>query len=70
MTMVSCKQDALLDCHCIILHALTIAFEVADYYNWAIYRKWYANESRFYDVIETAIRSELDLFKNKKRYYC
>ncbi len=43
--------------------------QIADYCNWAIYRKWCTNESRFYDVIETAICSELDIFENKTRYY-
>ena len=43
--------------------------QIADYCNWAIYRKWCTNESRFYDVIETAICSELDIFENKTRHY-
>jgi hypothetical protein len=38
--------------------------QVADYCNWAIQRKWERNDSRSYDLIKSAIRSEFDIFRS------
>ena len=43
--------------------------QVADYCNWAIYRKWSKGDSRSYDRIKPAIRSEFDIFKNGSVYW-
>jgi hypothetical protein len=38
-----------------------IELQVADYCNWAIYRKWTNGDVRSYDIIKDAIRSEFDV---------
>lgn len=44
--------------------------QIADYCNWAIYRKWDTNETNYYDLIREAIHSEFDIFRSgTKRYY-
>jgi len=37
--------------------------QIADYCNWAIYRKWNGNDERSYGVIKSAIKSEFDVFR-------
>lgn len=37
--------------------------QIADYCNWAIYRKWEKGDTRSYDLIKKYIRSEFDIFK-------
>lgn len=43
--------------------------QLADYCNWAIYRKWNKGDLRSYDLIRKYIRSEFDIFKNGKTLY-
>lgn len=44
--------------------------QIADYCNWAIYRKWSKNDSLYYELLEPAIRSEFDIFKSgETKYY-
>lgn len=44
--------------------------QIADYCNWAVYRKWDTNEMQFYALIKNAIQSEFEIFKNEMtRYY-
>jgi hypothetical protein len=43
--------------------------QVADYCNWAIYRKWEKGDDRSYGVIASAIRSEFDIFRSGERLY-
>ncbi len=44
--------------------------QVADYYCWALYRKWEANDYRAYDVIRDQISSEFDIFRRgTERFY-
>ena len=43
--------------------------QVADYCNWAIYRKWTNGDARSYDVIREAVRSEFDIFRTGERLY-
>ena len=38
-------------------------FQVVDYCNWAIYRKWERSDTRNYDIIKMYLRSEFDIFK-------
>jgi hypothetical protein len=37
--------------------------QVADYCNWAIYRKWENNDLRSYVYVQPALRSEFDVFR-------
>lgn len=43
--------------------------QVADYCNWAIYRKWDKGDKQHYDQIGSAIRSEFDIFRSGTRMY-
>jgi len=44
--------------------------QVADYYCWAIYRKWEANDYRSYDLVRNQISSEFDIFqRGTERFY-
>ncbi len=43
--------------------------QIADYCNWAIYRKWSNGDERSYNLIKTAIRSEFDIFRRGFTYY-
>jgi len=38
-----------------------LELQVADYCNWAIYRKWTNGDVRSYDIIKDAIRGEFDI---------
>lgn len=40
------------------------SLQVADYCNWAIYRKWERNDRKYYDLIAPSIKSEFDIFQN------
>ncbi|RJP22049.1 MAG: hypothetical protein C4529_06380 [Deltaproteobacteria bacterium] len=55
----------------VLHHASKSSFglQVADYCNWAIYRKWEGGDSRSYDLIRSRIRSEFDIFQSGDRYY-
>lgn len=39
--------------------------QIADYCNWAIYKKWASDEMRPYALIRPAIRREFDIFRNR-----
>ena len=43
--------------------------QIADYCNWAIYRKWSRGDSRSYDLIRAALKSEFDIFRTGTRLY-
>lgn len=43
--------------------------QIADYFNWAIYRKWEHNDSKPHKQIASQIRSEFDIFRKGTRYY-
>ncbi len=43
--------------------------QVADYCNWAVFRKWQSGETEFYDQIKPALRSEFDIFRTGVTYY-
>ncbi len=43
--------------------------QIADYCNWAIYRKWEIGDVRSYDLIKTAIKSEFDIFRTGKTLF-
>lgn len=46
-----------------------ISLQVADYCNWAVYRKWDRGDERSYNVIRAAIRSEFEIFKRSNRLH-
>jgi len=41
----------------------SFSLQVADYINWAIYRKWDSGDIRSYNLIKHRIRSEFDVFR-------
>ncbi|MEW6354230.1 MAG: DUF3800 domain-containing protein [Pseudomonadota bacterium] len=43
--------------------------QVADYCNWAIYRKWESGDARSYDLIKTQIMSEFDILRTGTTHY-
>ena len=44
--------------------------QIADYCNWAIFKKWESSENLFYDKIKNLIRSEFEIFKRGScKYY-
>ena len=43
--------------------------QVADYINWAIYRKWEHGDDSAYSTISDQIRSEFDIFRSGIRHY-
>jgi len=43
--------------------------QIADYCNWAIFRKWERDDIRSYDLIRSCIKSEFEIFKVGERYY-
>jgi hypothetical protein len=40
--------------------------QAADYFGWAIYRKWESGDNRSYSLVKAYIKSELDIFKGGK----
>jgi Protein of unknown function (DUF3800) len=43
--------------------------QIADYCNWAIYRKWNSGDDRSYNVIGPVVRSEFEIFKTGSQFY-
>ncbi len=43
--------------------------QVADYFNWAVFRKWTRGDTRSYDLVKQAIKSEFDIFRTGSTYY-
>lgn len=43
--------------------------QIADYLNWAIYRKWEHKDSEICDFLQELIRSEFDIFRSGTTYY-
>jgi len=43
----------------------SISLQVADYCNWAIYRKWESGDLRSYEIIKAGIKSEVDTFETE-----
>jgi Protein of unknown function (DUF3800) len=46
-----------------------INLQIADYFSWAIYRKWENNDLRSYDLIKAAVKAEGDLFAGGDKVY-
>lgn len=43
--------------------------QIADYCNWAIYRKWQSGDLRSYNLIKHGLKSEFDIFKSGEIEY-
>ena len=43
--------------------------QIADYGCWAIFRKWQRGDTTYYDRIQSAVRSESDIFRNQATNY-
>ena len=43
--------------------------QIADYFNWAIYRKWEHKDPSAHTIIAPQIRTEFDIFRSGIRYY-
>lgn len=60
------------DCRFKILHHASkshYGLQIADYCNWAIFRKWQTGDTEYYDRIKPALSSEFDIFRTGTRYY-
>jgi hypothetical protein len=43
--------------------------QIADYCNWAVYRKWDRREETYYSHLKPALKSEFDIFRSGETYY-
>lgn len=46
-----------------------VGLQIADYSNWAIFRKWERGDLRSYNLIRSGIQSEFDIFRSGMKYY-
>lgn len=46
-----------------------LSLQIADYCNWAVFRKWERGDLRSYGLIKDAMRSEFDIFRNGTQYF-
>lgn len=47
-----------------------VNLQLADYFNWAVFRKWERNDLQNYDLIKDAVYSEFDVFRvGETKYY-
>lgn len=46
-----------------------ICNQAADYFGWAIYRKWDSNDTRSYALVQHLIKSEFDIFEKGEREF-
>ncbi|MBL7020861.1 MAG: DUF3800 domain-containing protein [Nitrospinaceae bacterium] len=47
----------------------SMELQIADYCNWAIFKKWNSGDRRSYDLIKGGIRSEFNIFAGGERFY-
>lgn len=43
--------------------------QIADYFNWATYRKWDRGDKRSFGVIQSVVKSEFDIFQSGSTHY-
>jgi hypothetical protein len=43
--------------------------QIADYFNWAIFRAWERDDARSLELVESAVKSQFEIFKSGTRYY-
>ena len=46
-----------------------MGLQVADYCNWAVFRKWESSDARSYALVQPALKSEFEIFKTGLRCY-
>jgi len=46
-----------------------IDLQIADYFTWAIWRKWDQGDVRSYDLIKSVVKSEFDIFQTETAYF-
>jgi hypothetical protein len=46
-----------------------IGLQVADYFNWAMYRKWTNRDERSLNVVRSAFKSEFDIFRRGQKVW-
>ena len=46
-----------------------MGLQIADYCNWAVFRKWEREDSRSFDLVANVVNSEFEVFKRGERYY-
>ncbi len=47
----------------------TYGLQVADYCNWALFRKWEKGDTRSYDLIKSRVLSEYEIFRKGTTLY-
>lgn len=47
----------------------SVGLQIADYFNWAIFRAWERGDKRSLNIILDAIKSQFDIFKTGKKFY-
>ena len=47
----------------------SVGLQIADYFNWAIFRAWERKDKRSLDIISDAVKSQFDIFKSGKTLY-
>ncbi len=47
----------------------SVGLQIADYFNWAIYRTWERSDNRSLKIIEGAVKSQFDIFSNGRINY-
>lgn len=47
----------------------SFGLQVADYCNWAIFRKWESQDLRSYELIKAVIKNEFNIFETGETYY-
>ena len=47
----------------------SVGLQIADYFNWAIFRAWEKDDKRSLNTILDAVKSQFDIFKRGKRFY-
>lgn len=60
------------NCRYRILHHASrshFGLQIADYCNWAIFRKWERGDNGFWQTISQCIKSEFPIFRSGRRYY-
>lgn len=45
------------------------SLQVADYFNWAIFRAWERSDRRSLDLVAEMVRSQFDIFRSGTQYY-
>ena len=47
----------------------SMSLQVADYCNWAIFRKWNLGDTRSYELVREGIKSEFNIFQTGETFY-